>query len=279
MDLFETLTGRRSVWEFLPEEVLEEHLELILDVARHTCTEGILQLWKSLIVSERANKEGLREGVKEYLRMEIDELELAADEKQEKKERVLLFADKIFSVPILILVVVDVSAYPDLVGYEGATAAQNMMLAAYALWVTVQAGEVSYYAGFQPHKSKTPSHLLSQLRMHLCQSHAHGRRPASPSCRGPSQTLGCRKFLSSGSSLRKIFALGVGSSFQTTLFPKELVKERFQFRIAIGSSAPSRRSRRRRSPLSFIWEGSLELRAMSEQDAQVEEVSDGIPGT
>jgi len=188
MDLFEALKGRRSVREFLPDDVPEEHLELILDMARYAPTAGNAQPWRFLVVRERANKEGLREAVKDYLRMKIDELELPAAEKQERKERVFRFADKIFSAPILILVFVDASRYPDLVGYDGAMAVQNMMLAAHAL--------------------------------------------------------------------------GYGTSFQTTLFPEELVKEHFSIperyrficAVPLGKPAVPSEPPERRELHSFIWE-------------------------
>lgn len=187
MDLFEALKGRRSVREFLPDEVPEEHLELILDMARYAPTAGNLQPWKFLIVRERANKEGLREAVKEHMRMKIEGLELPAEGKREQKERIFRFADKILAAPILILVFVDASRYPDLVGYDGTMAVQNMMLTAYAL--------------------------------------------------------------------------GYGSSFQTTLFPEELVKEhftvpdryRFICTVPLGKPAARPELPAKRELGSFVW--------------------------
>jgi nitroreductase len=192
MDLFEALKGRRSVREFLPDEVPEEHLELILDMARYAPTAGNLQPWKFLIVRERTSKKGLREEVKVHLRMKIDKLELPAEEKREQKERAFRFADRILSAPVLIFVFVDASFYPDLVGYDGAMAVQNLMLAAYAL--------------------------------------------------------------------------GYGTSFQTTLFPEELVKEhfsvpehyRFICAVPLGKPAAWPEMPKKKELRSFIWGGRAE---------------------
>lgn len=177
MDLFEAIRGRRSVREFLPDKVPEAHLELILDMARYAPTAGNAQPWKFLTVRERASKAALREKIEEHFA---------------GKEQFHRFAERILAAPVLIFVFVDASRYPDLVGYDGAMAVQNMMLAAHAL--------------------------------------------------------------------------GFGTSFQTTLFPEELVKEHFsvpehyRFICAVPLGRPAARPKmlKKRELRSFIWKEKAE---------------------
>ncbi len=133
MDVFQAIKYRRSVREFLPNDVPKADLERILDMARHAPTAGNGQPWKFLPVREMDNKARLRKVVEEYLRREIHKLELSPDEVIEHEQDFIRFVQKIFAAPVIVFVFVDASHHPQLVGYDGAMAVLNMMLAACAL--------------------------------------------------------------------------------------------------------------------------------------------------
>jgi len=133
MDLFEAIKGRRSVREFLPDEVPQEDLERILDMARYAPSAGNAQPWRFLLVRDRGNKGGLREAVERSLSKRIGEMGLSQEEEAERREGFRRFVEVIFAAPVLVFVFVDAGQHPDLVAYDGALAVQNMMLAAHAL--------------------------------------------------------------------------------------------------------------------------------------------------
>jgi nitroreductase len=133
MDLFEAIKGRRSVREFLPDEVPWEDLERILDMARYAPTAGNGQPWKFLVVKDERNKAGLRETVLEFLSERIEDRGLTPEHAAKRRQGLRQFLEKIFGAPVLVFVFVDQSCHPELVGYDGALAVQNMMLAAHAL--------------------------------------------------------------------------------------------------------------------------------------------------
>jgi nitroreductase len=133
MDIFEAIKGRRSVREFLPDEVSQEDLERILDMARYAPTAGNAQPWKFLLVRDEENKAGLKEVVQGFLRDKIEGMDCTEEEKTERQEGFRQFLEKILMAPASVFVFVDANQYPDLVIYDGALAVQNMMLAAHAL--------------------------------------------------------------------------------------------------------------------------------------------------
>ncbi len=133
MDVFEAIKGRRSVREFLADEVPWKDLELILDMARYAPSAGNMQPWKFLLVRDEDNKGALKEAVKKFLRQRISRMSVSEEDKIELKEGFHRAVDSIFAAPVLVFVLVDASRWPELAAYDGALAVQNIMLAAHAL--------------------------------------------------------------------------------------------------------------------------------------------------
>ena len=133
MEVFEAIRGRRSVRAFLPDPVPQGDLERILDAARYAPTAGNVQPWKFLLVREAKNKAGLKEAVHGFLWGKIAGMELTEAQKAELRKQYHDFVEGVFVAPVWVLVFVEESQYPELVGYDGAGAVQNVMLAAHAL--------------------------------------------------------------------------------------------------------------------------------------------------
>jgi nitroreductase len=157
-------------------------------MARYALTAGNVQPWKFLVVRDKDNKAKLKEAVKEPLSARIEGMSLTQEEKAGCLEGFCQFVERIFVAPVWVLIFADTSRYPDLVAYDGAMAAQNLMLAAYAL--------------------------------------------------------------------------GYGTSFQTTIFPSELVKDhfsvpdryRFICAMPIGRPAATSETPPKKELTSFIWQ-------------------------
>jgi nicotinate-nucleotide--dimethylbenzimidazole phosphoribosyltransferase len=133
MDVFEAIKGRRSIREYLPAPIPRRDIERILDAARYAPSAGNGQPWRFLILRGEENKAGLREVVNQRMGERIEKADLPEEKKDEHKAQYRQYIEKILAAPVLIFVFVDKSQHPDLVGYDGALAVQNMLLAAYAL--------------------------------------------------------------------------------------------------------------------------------------------------
>jgi nitroreductase len=193
MDIVEVIRGRRSVREFLPDEIPEEDLSLILDMARFAPSANNLQPWRFLLLRNVASKARLKQIVERAVIEKIEGLGLKKKEARESKQQYRQFIAKLFVAPVLVFVFVDQRRYPKLVCYEGAMAVQNMMLTAHAL--------------------------------------------------------------------------GYGTSFQTTIFPEELIKEyfavpddyRFICTVPIGKPVSPPEIPEKKPLETFIWEERIHL--------------------
>ena len=125
MDIFEIIQTRRSIREFVSDKIPKEDLELILNMGRYAPTAGNIQPWKFLLLKNKDRKEKFKERLTEDIFKKL--------EQDQTKKKIKKALNKIFNAPLLILLFVDVTTYPDLVIFDGALAAQNIMLAAHAL--------------------------------------------------------------------------------------------------------------------------------------------------
>ncbi len=133
MDIFEAIQTRRSVREFFADKIPKEDLKKILNMGRYAPTAGNIQPWKFLLLKKIKRKDEFKEKLNEDIIQTIKELNITDEEKEERKKNVKEALNKIFNAPLIILLFVDTITYPDLVIYDGAVAAQNIMLAAHAL--------------------------------------------------------------------------------------------------------------------------------------------------
>jgi len=130
--LFETIRSRRSVRQFQPTPVPEEHIRQILDAARLSPTSGNQQPWKFLVVQDR--------GVMDELKYACVERSLAARSDrgmpatEEVAEGIRTSLQGYFSAPVFLVVLTDgESQYPTYNHWDGPLAAGYLMLAARAL--------------------------------------------------------------------------------------------------------------------------------------------------
>lgn len=133
MDTFTAIRGRRSVRQFLPDEVAAQDLEQILDAARHAPTAGNLQPWRFLVVKDAENRAGLAKAVQARFEERIEGLDRSQAAKADILDQARQSIRSLFKAPVWVLIFVDTSQHPDLAIYDGAMAAQNLMLAAHAL--------------------------------------------------------------------------------------------------------------------------------------------------
>ena len=129
---FETVRTRRSVREFTPDPIPDEHLTRILDAARLAPTSGNQQPWKFLVVRDRT--------VIEELKKACVDRSLAAREARgmpvsaEVAEAVAASLQGYFSAPVFVVILTDgESQYPTYNHWDGPMAAGYLMLAARAL--------------------------------------------------------------------------------------------------------------------------------------------------
>jgi nitroreductase len=132
-DIFEIIKKRRSVRQFTPEAVPNQDLELILDAARYAPTAGNKQPWRFLVVCQRENLSHLQVELEAWVRNWIRTKGFDSSEQAEHLDGAMTCLERILSAPLIIFILVDTSVYPDLVAYDGALAAANLMLAARAL--------------------------------------------------------------------------------------------------------------------------------------------------
>jgi nitroreductase len=132
LSFFETVRGRRSVRQFQPTPIPEDHLRQILDAARLAPTSGNQQPWKFLVVQDRSLIEELEEACVEK------SLEARRARGMPASEEVAAsISDALqgyFSAPVYVVVLTDgQSRYPTYNHLDGPMAAGYLMLAARAL--------------------------------------------------------------------------------------------------------------------------------------------------
>lgn len=132
-EVLNVIKERRSVRVFRPDAVPDEHLELILDAARCAPTANNNQPWYFLIVRERDNLERLKSRLERWIRQRIEAVEADSEVRAERLEGAIAYLAGILAAPLLVFIFVDTSEFPELVAYDGALAAQNLMLAARTL--------------------------------------------------------------------------------------------------------------------------------------------------
>jgi len=132
LSFFQTVRARRSVRQFLPTPVPEDHLKKILDAARLAPTSGNQQPWKFLVVRDP--------GLITLLKDTCVEKSLEA-----RRARGFTVSDEMvqsvtnsfqgyFSAPVYVVVLTDnQSRYPTYNHWDGPLAAGYLMLAARAL--------------------------------------------------------------------------------------------------------------------------------------------------
>jgi nitroreductase len=129
---FPTVRSRRSVRQFLPTPVPEEHLREILDVARLAPTSGNQQPWKFLVVRDRGLIDELKEACVER-RLEAQRargISVTAEIAESVREALQGY----FSAPVYVVVLTDnESMYPTYNHWDGPMAVGYLMLAARAL--------------------------------------------------------------------------------------------------------------------------------------------------
>jgi nitroreductase len=118
---------------YKPDPIPEGHLQLILNAARHAPTAGNNQPWQFLVVRERKNLSCLFSKLEERLQARIQAVEQDPVKQAEQLDGVLTYLEDIFVAPLIIFIFVDTRVYPELVVFDGALAAGNLMLAACAL--------------------------------------------------------------------------------------------------------------------------------------------------
>jgi nitroreductase len=129
---FEVVQGRRSVRDFQPTPIPEDHIMQILDAARMAPTSGNQQPWKFLVVRDPATIENLQNGCVEAM-MEAREAR-GMPVSSEVRTSVASSLQGYFSAPVYIVVLTDgESRYPTYNHWDGPMAAGYLMLAARAL--------------------------------------------------------------------------------------------------------------------------------------------------
>ncbi|UCG00688.1 MAG: nitroreductase family protein [Candidatus Heimdallarchaeota archaeon] len=133
MDIFEAIQTRRSVRDFSADKIPKGDLEKILNMGRYAPTAGNIQPWKFLLLKKINRKGKFKEKLAKNIARIVEELAIPDEEKKLRKKNTKEALNNIFNAALIILLFVDTNTYPDLVIYDGALAAQNIMLAAHAL--------------------------------------------------------------------------------------------------------------------------------------------------
>ncbi|MBN1273388.1 MAG: nitroreductase family protein [Candidatus Aminicenantes bacterium] len=132
--LYKIIHTRRTVRNFRPDPVPDEHLLKILEAARMAPTAGNQQPWKFLVVRDRTKLNALKkEALSWYL--EKAALEGISREKaNELEDKLKDILPRVLSAPVYIAVLVDSEAeHPGYVLYDGSLAAGTLMIAARSL--------------------------------------------------------------------------------------------------------------------------------------------------
>jgi nitroreductase len=132
----EVIKSRRSVRQFKPDPVPEEHLLKIVDAARMAPCAGNEQAWKFVIVQDKKRIGAMKNGCIERIETQLREGDhLSGDAlKAELQKRVESWLEGRFSAPAYIVVLADRQReYPDYNRHDGPLAAGYLLLAARAL--------------------------------------------------------------------------------------------------------------------------------------------------
>jgi len=137
MDSFwEVIKKRRSVRNFRPAPIPEEHLLKIVDAARMAPCAGNEQPWKFIIVQDKNLIEALKNECIKRIEIQLKEsMNLSGDAlKEELKKRVDSWITGRLSAPAYIVVLTDGQRkWPDYNQHDGPLAAGYLLLAARAL--------------------------------------------------------------------------------------------------------------------------------------------------
>lgn len=135
LSIFDVFHKRRSVRNYKPAPVPEEHISKICDAARMAPTAGNQQPWKFLVIRDRTKIDELMSvcianSVKAYK----DRKRPPAEELEKYQTKIRAYLENIFSAPVFIVVLVDMqSKWPSYNKFDGPLAAGYLMLAARAL--------------------------------------------------------------------------------------------------------------------------------------------------
>ena len=133
MNIFDVIRNRRSVRDFKPTLIPDEHITMMLDAARFAPTSGNQQPWKFLVVKDRTKINELKEAVIQYWSNQAANSMSGAD-LEAQKARFREHYTKYTAAPLFIVVLTDSqSQYPDYNQHDGPLAAANLLLAARAL--------------------------------------------------------------------------------------------------------------------------------------------------
>jgi nitroreductase len=133
---WEVMKNRRSVRNFKPDPVPEDHLLKIIDAARLAPCAGNEQPWKFIIVQDRKIIEALKNECAQKIEADLKaNMNLSGEAlKQELQKRIDLRLTGRFSAPAYIVVLVDRQRkWPDYNQHDGPLAAGYLLLAARAL--------------------------------------------------------------------------------------------------------------------------------------------------
>jgi glyoxylase-like metal-dependent hydrolase (beta-lactamase superfamily II)/nitroreductase len=133
--VFQTLRQRRTVRRFRPIPVPGEHIEAILDAARHAPTAGNQQPWRFLVVTDRERLDALNDmALEHYLRRLREEPSRTPADTTDLRSRLRRSLEGVLSAPVHIAVLADQECpYPDFAVQDATLAAGNLMNAARAL--------------------------------------------------------------------------------------------------------------------------------------------------
>ncbi len=140
--VLDAIHGRRSVRRYLPKEVPDEAVELVLEAARWAPSPHGRQPWRFAVVRRAETKERLADAMGEEWRAN---LEMDGQDAGVVEKRLIGSRKRLLDAPVLLLLCLyleDLDAYPDAERQRGETtmavqslgaAAQNALLAAYDL--------------------------------------------------------------------------------------------------------------------------------------------------
>jgi len=133
--VLDTILQRRTVRSFRSDPVPPEHVEMVVDAARHAPTAGNQQPWRFLVVRDRERLDELgSRAVRHYLARYAEEVGPGAPPLEEIRERVGRAVESALSAPVYVAVLADTtSPYPRYAVQDATLAAGNLMNAARAL--------------------------------------------------------------------------------------------------------------------------------------------------
>jgi nitroreductase/ketosteroid isomerase-like protein len=134
-EALQTFLQRRTVRAFREDPVPREHLEAILEAARHAPTAGNQQPWKFLVVGDRLRLDELKRAALEgYMARFRRSPRAAGTDSAEVRRRVQQALEGALSAPLYVAVLADRECpYPDYAVQDATLAAGNLMNAARVL--------------------------------------------------------------------------------------------------------------------------------------------------